>query len=285
MSSAAPVRILVIEHGANVPVARLGDWLVEAGATLDIRRGDRGDDIPADAQGFSALVVMGGKMGALDDADAPWLPSVRTLLSAALRDRVPTLGVCLGAQLLAVAAGGRVERMAEPELGAQLVAKRSAAANDPLFRTLPIAPDVTQWHYDEVAALPSSATLLASSPEVANQAFRIGPLAWGLQFHIEATPEIVRDWAAEDAQTLADLGVDVDAVLDRVDTTDVDVIEAWRPFAHTFVEVSREPSKLAPRDTLPLAGPTVMAEPITDPAQIRAALAAEMQAARGTHHH
>jgi GMP synthase-like glutamine amidotransferase len=276
--------LLVIEHGPNVPVARLGEWLVEAGAVLDIRRADLAHEIPSDLQGFSGLVVMGGKMGWGDDSDAVWLPSVRALLGVAVRDRVPTLGVCLGAQMLAAATGGRVARMAEPELGAQLVAKRSAAASDPLFRALPIAPDVLQWHYDEVVDLPPTATLLASSPVCANQAFRVGTLAWGIQFHIETTPQIVADWAVEDADQLPE--VDIDAVLARVASIDDDLIEVWRPFAHAFVDVVRDPVSLAPRGGLQMAAPRVTtAEPITDPAQIRAALAAEMQAARGTHGH
>jgi hypothetical protein len=196
---------------------------------------------------------------------------------------VPTLGVCLGAQLLARATGGTVTTMAEPELGAQLVAKRSAAATDPLFRELPIAPDVLQWHYDEVASLPPSATLLASSTSCANQAFRVGSLAWGIQFHIETTPAVVREWARNDAPMLTD--VDLDAVLERADSITDDLAEAWAPFAQRFVEVTREPETLAPRTGLSMAQSVTVAEPITDPAQIRAALAAEMQASRGTHHH
>lgn len=277
----ADLPLLVIEHSPNEPVARLSDWLTDAGATLDIRRGDLGHTIPASLDGFAGLIVMGGAMSAADDAAAPWLPAVRALLATAVQDRVPTLAVCLGAQLLAMATGGRVATMDEPEIGAHLVAKRTTAASDPLFRTLPIAPDVVQWHFDEVTDLPPTATLLASSAVAPNQAFRVGTLAWGIQFHIETTPAIVEHWARADAAKLPDL--DLDRVLERVEAIDDDLVEAWRPFAESFVAVTRDPATLAPRGGLPMAGVRVsVAEPISDPALIRAALAAEMQAARGT---
>src|SRR4051794_15528152 len=132
------VRILVIENDAAAPLARLGDWLTDAGAELELRRAQDGDPLPASLDGYAGLVVMGGNMNALADDVAPWLPQVRALLAAAVSTEVPVLGVCLGAQLLAVATGGRVSLDTAPQYGAQLVAKRQAAATDPLFRELPI---------------------------------------------------------------------------------------------------------------------------------------------------
>ena len=94
---------------------------------------------------------------------------------------VPTLGVCLGAQLLALAtAAGLAPNPDGPEFGAQLIAKRAAAAADPLFGPLPITPDVIQWHVDAVTRLPAGAVQLASSPVCEVQAFRLGRLAWGI---------------------------------------------------------------------------------------------------------
>ncbi len=277
-------RILVIENDPTGPVARLGVWLTEAGAELDVRSGPAGDTLPESLDGYDGLVVMGGSANAYQDDVAPWLPTVRGLLATAVRDRLATLGVCLGGQLLAVAAGGMVGRAEVAEYGAQLVAKRQAAAQDALFADLPITPDVLQWHVDEVTSLPAGATLLASSPGTEVQAFRVGPRAWGLQFHIETTPEIVAEWAREDAAALADY--DVEAILRRAQAAHEDIAEVWRPFAAAFVAVTRDPALAAAPMTLPMAGPAATtAAPITDPAQIRAALAAEMQAARGPHGH
>lgn len=265
-------RILVVRNDDGDPLGPLGDWLREDG--LEIVE-VAGPDTPETLAGFAALLVLGGPMGANDDAVAPWLPRVRALLREAVAEEIPTLGICLGAQLLATANGGRVARCpGGPELGAQLIAKRSAAAQDPLFRPLPIAPDVIQWHYDAITVLPPGAVELASSPVCGNQAFRLGRLAWGVQFHLETTPEVVRAWAAQDALALEEY--DVDALLRRADAAHPDITETWRPFIADFAGVVHDPGKVpAPRTV-----PTSTAAPLTDPAAIRAALAAEAQAAR-----
>ena len=275
--------ILVIENDLSDPVGRLGDWLREAGAELDVRCCPAGDSVPESLDGYAGLIVMGGYQNAYDDEESAWLPAVRALLSAAVRQELPALGVCLGGQLLAVATGGVVARAETPEYGAQLVAKRQAAANDTLFGELPITPDVLQWHVDEITRLPASAVLLASSPACEVQAFRVGKRAWGLQFHMETTPEVVDRWAAEDTGELADY--DVEAILARSAAAHDDIAEVWQPFAARFVQVVADPSRASAPTGLPMAGAANSAQPITDPAQIRAALAAEMQAARGPHGH
>jgi GMP synthase (glutamine-hydrolysing) len=274
-------RILVVENDSTAPLARLGDWLTEAGAELDLRRAQDGDPLPAELDGYAGLVVMGGYMHALADDVAPWLPELRRLLVAAVAAELPVLGVCLGAQLLAAATGGQVSLDTAPQYGAQLVAKRQAAATDPLFRELPITPDVVHWHTDEVSVLPPGAVQLAAAPDCEQQAFRVGRLAWGIQFHIETTPEIVRAWAAETAAELADY--DLDVILERCVAAHPEIAETWAPFAARFVEVARDPAAIRSTRTLPLADRAGTAGPITDPAAIRAALAAEMQAARGPH--
>ena len=161
-------------------------------------------------------------------------------MAEAVRTELPTLGVCLGGQLLAVATGGRVSPAETPEYGAQLVAKRQAAATDPLFRELPITPDVLQWHVDEVSELPPGAVLLAASPVCEVQAFRVGRLAWGIQFHIETTPEIVTEWARNDAELLADY--DLPAILERSIAAHPDIAETWQPMIAAFVAAGGRPA-------------------------------------------
>jgi len=233
---------LVVQHTEHESPGRLGDWLAESGVLLDVRTPYHGDRLPG-LGGFSALVVMGGPMGAYDDGEAPWLPATRDLLREATGAGLPVLGICLGAQLLAAALGGQVRRGAEgPEIGPGLVAKRDVGADDRLFRPVPFTPDVVHWHWDEIAGLPHAATLLASSTRYPNQAFRVGEHAWGLQFHVETTPAMVRRWAAADADALAEDGYDVAAALERweLETLHEDLAEVWAPFARRFTEVVRE---------------------------------------------
>jgi GMP synthase-like glutamine amidotransferase len=230
------VRVLVLQHGADVGPGLLGEWLRDAGAELDVRQPFSGDEVPdrVDADG---LLVLGGTMAAYDDL--PELDREKALLRSAVRDGVPTLGVCLGGQLLAVACGGRVERARSgPEIGAALVAKRDAAYRDPLFGDSPLLLDVVQWHYDEIVELPPGATLLAAGTSYPHQAFRVGERAWGTQFHFEAGREIVSTWAAHDKAELEARGLDPEAVVAAV--LDDDLAMTWRPFADRFVALLRE---------------------------------------------
>lgn len=230
------MRFLVVENSAVDPIARLGDWLTEAQVATTIVRPYAGEDV-GELAGYDGLVVLGGEMSATDDATYPWLRSVKGLLRSAVSDGLPTLAICLGAQLLADALGGFVEESLEgPELGAGLIAKRDDAMDDPVFGALPMLPDVLSWHYDAVTELPPGATLLASSPRCGNQAFRVGSCAWGLQFHIETTPEMVADWARRDE--LADRGADVDTLLRRADAIHPQLEETWKPVVTRFVRTA-----------------------------------------------
>ncbi|MDQ3988110.1 MAG: type 1 glutamine amidotransferase [Actinomycetota bacterium] len=240
--------LLVLQLSETDPPERLGDWLREAGAGVDVRYAP--DGVPETLDGVDALVCLGGGMGAQDDARHPWLADVRRLLADAVTSRVPTLGVCLGAQLLAVATGGGVRRgELGPEVGALLVAKRDAAAVDPLFAPVPLTPDVIQFHHDEISQLPPAATLLASSPRYPNQAFRIGPCAYGIQFHIETTPATVLAWAQHDPEAATAPAGRLEPA--HLEQAHADLAEVWRPFAQRFVALAA--GEIAgERPTLPL---------------------------------
>lgn len=261
--------MLVIQLDHSDPPGRLDDWLRSAGLDVDLCNLAAGETVPVEPEP-GGVVVLGGTMSFSDDAAFPFLAEVRELLRSVIRDEVPTLAICLGAQLLAAANGGRVEpNPGGPELGAQLIAKRGIASNDPLFGPIPITPDVIQWHYDAITVLPPGALQLASSPTCEHQAFRLGRLAWGIQFHIETTPEVVQGWAQADATELRDL--DLDVIVSRAAAVHADIEEVWTPFVHAFADIVRDPSAVrAPRGV-----PTSSAAPVTDAAAIRAALAAE----------
>jgi GMP synthase (glutamine-hydrolysing) len=241
-------RLLVVVPHETDPPARLGEWLRAAGLELDERHLGVGDDLPTTLDGYDGLLVLGGPQSAMDDeATSPELVGVRALLAEALAADLPTLAVCLGAQLLADVGGGAVRTGIDgPEVGATLVAKRDTADADPLFRPLPLSPDVLQFHHDEIARLPAGATLLASNPFYENQAYRVGRHVYGIQFHIETTPEIVREWAERDVVGVAASPYDRETICAMSDAVHPDLEEVWAPFAHRFAELVETCARQAP---------------------------------------
>ncbi|MDQ1660286.1 MAG: hypothetical protein QOJ68_266 [Blastococcus sp.] len=240
-------RLLVVVVHETDPVARLGEWLRDAGTELDERHLSAGDQLPAGLEAFDGLVVLGGPQSALDPPEvSPELVAVRDLLRAALAADFPTLAICLGAQLLAQVGGGTVrEGIDGPEVGATLVAKRDAADRDPVFGPLPLSPDVLQFHHDEISQLPTGATLLASNPFYANQAFRVGRHVYGLQFHIETTPEIVHEWAERDEVGVAASPHDRETICLISDAAHPEIAEVWAPFAGRFADLVRAAARSA----------------------------------------
>ena len=234
-------RLLVVVPHETDPPARLADWLRDAGCELDERHQGLGEPLPETLEGYDGMVVLGGPQSALDDeTTSPELTGVRTLLRQALDADVPTLAICLGAQLLAQVGGGRVRVGAEgPEVGALLVAKRDRADDDPLFAPLPISPDFIQFHHDEISELPDGAVLLASSPMYANQAFRVGRNVYGVQFHIETTPEVVEEWAERDVVGVEASPGDAAPICALTRAAHPDIEEAWQPFAARFADLVR----------------------------------------------
>ena len=234
------LRFLVLQHDSGDPPGLIGDWLAEVGGTLDVRLAYEGAAIPESGEGFDAVISLGGEMNAWDDQIAPWLPATRALLRRCQADGTPTLGICLGAQLLAASAGGRVVKGPNgPEIGAYLTAKRDAADSDPLFGPVPMTPDVMQYHYDVVEALPAGSTLLLSSMGYPHQAWRQGDSAWATQFHFEASAADVRAWSDGDPNREF-----VDRAARRLgpmlDEAEVEMSFVWRNVIHRFAAFARE---------------------------------------------
>ncbi len=143
----------------------------------------------------SGLILLGGPMSANDPL--PFLHHQLQVLEIALARQIPILGICLGAQLLARAAGGNIYRNHEKEIGFYNVHLTSEGRADPVMGKLNAAECVFHWHSDSFD-LPAGAELLATSSLTRNQAFRIGESAYGLQFHPEVTPAMITQWCAED---------------------------------------------------------------------------------------
>jgi GMP synthase-like glutamine amidotransferase len=182
---------LVVQHVVPESSWAIGAALARAGVAVDVRRMSAGDPVPADVAGHDGVVVMGGPMSACSDEGFPSRPAELALLVDAVRRGVPTMGVCLGAQLLALATGARVHPGADgPEIGWAPVDLSATRDRDALFAGLPPRLDVLQWHGDTFER-PDGAHHLARSARYPNQAFRVGRAAWGLQFHLEVTPAAV----------------------------------------------------------------------------------------------
>jgi GMP synthase-like glutamine amidotransferase len=161
--------------------------------------------------------------------------------------------VCLGGQLLATAHAGTVEPSPSgPEIGPRLVARRDAAERDPLWAQVPLAPDVLQWHHDEITELPVGATLLAASTYYPHQAFRLGTRAWGVQFHIECDTAMVADWVSTNLDVLAELGYDPVELIEACDALMPDLEEVWQPFAARFAGIALGTLRPGPGRELPI---------------------------------
>ena len=234
-------RVLVVEHDRECPPALVGDWLTEAGCELDVRRPYAGDELPAGLTSYDGLLVLGGPMGANDDAKHAWLGPVKDLVREAVATDVPTLGVCLGHQLAAVALGGTVDRNPfGQQVGLLGVGWTDAAATDTLLGPLATPRRGVQWNDDVVTVLPPGATLLAATERDEVQAVRFAPLAWGVQLHPEVDVPVLQPWAESDRGSHETRGIDTDALLRDIDAARAELDDAWRPLADGFTALARD---------------------------------------------
>jgi GMP synthase (glutamine-hydrolysing) len=192
--------VCFLQHDDHDTPALIGEYLRDARFELDVRRLDLGDPLPAAGElgGLAALVALGGDLNVDDDTTHPFLADERELLAQAIAREVPTLGVCLGAQQLALAGGGEVYRRESLFLGWNPI---EFAARDALVRGLHPRPLVFSWR-DYACRLPDAALLLAEGDaggRTEPQIFRFGEVAWGLMFHPEVDKPLLADWFERDA--------------------------------------------------------------------------------------
>lgn len=190
-------RLLVVQPDAKGPLDNFERWLSDGGITIETIRPYAGDAVPLDLVDHHAVLVLGGSMSSLDDHIHPWLEDIRELLRNAHREQRPALGICLGAQLMAQAHGGRVAvGKTGTEGGLIALHWRDAADDDPLFSDLPDPFLVGALHGDAIEELPPTARWLAWSDQYPHQAFRVGTRSWGVQFHPEVSVASMYRWLA-----------------------------------------------------------------------------------------
>jgi GMP synthase-like glutamine amidotransferase len=192
------VRVLSVTHGPTVPGGVFEDVVESSGHELVHWVVPDGGD-PGSAGAHDAVMVFGGSMHPDEDDRFGWLEHEERFLRDVLGSGVPAIGVCLGAQMLARAAGAWVGPASSAEIGWFPVDLTSEGRDDPVVGVLPPQVEAFQWHR-YTYGLPEGGVELARS-EACSQAFRVGN-AWGLQFHAEVTLAMVRDWAREDPDDL-----------------------------------------------------------------------------------
>ena len=186
------MRVLAIVHEASAPPGVFADAARTHGAALEEWHIANGSTAPGDAREYDAVISLGGAMHPDQEDSHPWLVQEKLLLRELLDTGTPLLGVCLGAQLLADAAGAPARRAQAPEIGWIELDLTAAAASDPLLSSLPSRFSAFAWH-SYICPLPPRATALAHSAACL-QAFRAGEQAWGIQFHAEVTREDAEGW-------------------------------------------------------------------------------------------
>jgi GMP synthase-like glutamine amidotransferase len=225
------MRVLAIVHQPDAGPGGFAEAMHARGVQLDqwmIAEAPQ----PADPLTYDAVLTFGGAMHPDRDSTHPWLRDEKALLEAVIRERIPLLGMCLGTQLVAAAAGAVPRRAREPEIGWHVVELTPQGADDPVLSGLPQRFEAFQWHSYE-APLPPGATALAAS-DVCLQAYRLEGPAWGIQFHAEVSAADAEYWI-DDYRSDPDavrIGLDPEALRHRTR----EAIGAWNEMGRVLCE-------------------------------------------------
>ncbi|MDQ3644233.1 MAG: type 1 glutamine amidotransferase [Actinomycetota bacterium] len=231
------MRVLAVIHQDDAGLGVFGEALPD-GASLEVWR-------PAEELGPrlvevdpNAVIILGGAMNAHEEDGHPWLRPEKRWIAGLLSRGVPVLGVCLGAQLLAEAAGGSVRRVAQPEIGWHEVRLEPEAREDPVLGGLPERFSSFQWHSYE-AVPPRDAAVLARSGQ-SLQAYRLGSSAWGIQFHAEVNARTLESWIGSYRTDPDAVAMELDP--NRMRAESAPALEDWnelgRGLARRFLEVA-----------------------------------------------
>lgn len=236
-------RLLVIVNSEGSGPRRLRPCAEAAGIEIVEQFG--GDGLPESLSDFDGLVLLGGGFMPDNYRLAPWLRSERKLALEAIDLDLPTLGICLGAQLIAEVAGGEVrENFGPQERGSTMIRPTTAGLGDSVIGVLGSSAPMIENHQDMITRLPPSSTLLASSDAIERQAFVIGQHVRGVQFHPETGAEHLAKW--NEAALQGD-GYELRELISIAERSDEESTGASRRLIEAFLsEVSSRAARSAP---------------------------------------
>ncbi len=191
--------ILIVKHIDIEGPGTLGEFLDERKIPYRIIDLGEGEILPEDFSDISAVVVLGGPMNVYEENQYPFLVQEHIFIQEVLKKQIPFLGICLGSQLLAKAAGAKVVKSPVKEIGWYNVQLTPEGQKDPLFKGFKENEPIYHWHGD-MFEIPSEGNLLATAQGCPHQAIKVGANAYGLQFHVEVTDKSIKEWCDEYCQ-------------------------------------------------------------------------------------
>jgi len=185
--------ILVIQHVEHEGLGTITDVMARKRLVPIFIKVSKGDAVPETIDDYSALILMGGPMGVYESDIYPFINDEVSLIKDCLKKNAPVLGICLGSQLIAKAAGANVYKGKKKEIGWYELRLTEHGKIDELFNGLPDEFTVFQWHGDTFD-IPDGCRCIASSSLFPNQIIKVGENVYGLQFHLEVTEDMIRNW-------------------------------------------------------------------------------------------
>lgn len=232
-------KIYIIQHVENEGPGIIEEVLESHNIEKKIIKLYEGDNLPSDINENTGLIILGGPMNVYEEREFHFLKDENEFLKSAIIKNIPILGICLGAQLISKALGVRVYKAQEKEIGWYSIQSESETYKDPLCKNLPANLEVFQWHGDTFD-LPYGSVRLYHSIICPNQAFRYGTNVYGLQFHLEVSESIIKNWLSHSQEPeLLDGTFNPNMILEFT-REKIDLLEAHgRIFIERFINLTK----------------------------------------------